>query len=110
MGGVHAAAGGGPAHDARFGLFQPPSGGLLDPVMMTARGTEIAFVGRAFGPGLSVVEVVVLSASAAARRWARRRTGAHQVGELSRRGVPLLVMAMLAGSLGDGLERDVQAA
>ena len=77
-GGVAAAGGCGPVHDAGLGLGEPPAGGLLASVVATAGGGQVALAGDAGGVGEGVVEVAVDGLGAAAGRGAPGGPGADE--------------------------------
>lgn len=58
-GGPGAAAGEGPANNARLRLGRAPAGGLLRAMVGAARGVQVALVGWALGIGEHVVKVGV---------------------------------------------------
>src|SRR5215831_1328771 len=55
VGGVGASGWGVPDHDAGLGLFEPPAGCLLAPVVISACSAEVAFAGGSVRPGDGVV-------------------------------------------------------
>ena len=78
--------------------------------MAAAGRGQVALAGDPGGIGEGVVEVAVRGVGAAARRRAGRSTRTNQVLELAAGGVPVLSVAVIARSLGDRGERDVEVA
>jgi hypothetical protein len=99
-----------PFHDAGFGLFEAPAGGLLIPVVVTAGCAEVAFAGWSVRPWNGVVGVGVGGGPVAAGRGALTRAGLDQVLDLPADHVLIRVMPVITLPLGDRGERDSQPA
>src|ERR1700733_12488133 len=109
-GGVVASGGEGPAEDAGLGLLDLPARSLFRAMVSAALGAQVALVGGAFGVRGGVVQVRVDGLGLAAGCGAGVGAGADQVLELAARGVALLGVPMVAGSLGDWLDSEMQGA
>src|SRR5207302_4789201 len=93
--GAGAAGWGPPFQDAGFGLLEPPAQGLLAPVVVSAKGGEVAGAGRAaVVPGGGVVQVAAGGGLPAAGRGAPGVPGGDQVPQ--RAAGPVAVLGLLA--------------
>src|SRR6516165_12265874 len=109
-GGVGAAGGGGPAHDAGLGLAEFPAGCLLAAVVPAAQGCQAALAGAPGGVGEGVVQVAEAGLGAAAGRRAAGGAGPDQVGERPAGGVPVFLVPVVAAALSDRVEGEVEPA
>src|SRR6516164_7276679 len=109
-GGVGAAGGGGPAHDAWFRLAEPPAGGLLAAVVPPAQGCQAALAGAPGRVGQAVVQVAEAGLGAAAGRRAAGGAGPDQVAEQPAGRVAVFLVLVVAGVLGDRVEGEVEPA
>ena len=109
-GGVGAAGGGGPAHDAGLRLAEFPAGGLLAAVVPAAQRCQPALAGAPGRVGQGVVQVAEAGLGAAAGRRTADGAGADQVAEQPAGGVAVFLMLMVAGVLGDRVEGEVEPA
>jgi multiple sugar transport system substrate-binding protein len=109
-GGVDAAAGERPAHDAGLRLLESPVGRVFRVMMPGAQGCQIALICRPGRVRGGVVEFVVDGPGIAAGRRARHGAGADQVAQLAARPVPVFAPQVITGSLRDRGEGDSQLA
>jgi hypothetical protein len=79
LGGVAAAGGRGPAHDAGLGLLEFPAGCVLGVMMSLARWAEVVLTGCADGVRDRVVDLGCDGLGTAAGRGAADRAGADEV-------------------------------
>src|SRR6516225_12243850 len=107
-GGVGAAGGGGPAHDAGLGLAEFPAGCLLAAVVPTGRQPALAGAPGRVGQG--VVQVAEAGLGAAAGRRAADAAGPDQVAEQPTGRVAVFLVLVVAGVLGDRVEGEVEPA
>src|SRR6201996_6385003 len=103
LGDVAAAGWGGPVHDPWAGLFETPALGLFTSVVATAEGGQVALAGTAaLIVGGGVVEVAAGGGPLAAGGGAGQVAGLDQVPKSPAGLVARLLVAVVAGAVGQG--------